>query len=102
MSVIEIKDEREFKEEIKNGIVLVDFYADWCGPCKMTAPIIEEIGKTREEKIIKVNVDAYAEIAGKYGVMSIPTFIMFKNGKVLETKQGFQTKDMIVNWFKEL
>ena len=75
--LIHLQDEN-FKKEIKNGIVLVDFYADWCGPCKMVAPIIEELSQEKENvKFIKVNVDNHEEIAKEYGIMSIPTMIIF-------------------------
>jgi thioredoxin 1 len=74
--------------------VLVDFYADWCGPCKMAAPIIEEMAEEYEGKAIiaKVDVDANNELAGKFGVMSIPTVIVFKNGKEVKRQSGFAGK----------
>ena len=85
----------EFNEEIK-GEVLVDFYADWCGPCKMLAPILEEI----DMNILKVNVDQFQELALKYGVMSIPTLIKFKNGEEIKKTIGFKTKEELESEFK--
>ncbi len=78
--------------------VLVDFYADWCGPCKMAAPIIEEMVGEYEGKAIiaKVDVDANNDLAGKFGVMSIPTVIVFKNGKEVKRQSGFAGKQGFV------
>ena len=98
--LIHLQDEN-FKKEIKNGIVLVDFYADWCGPCKMVAPIIEELSQEKENvKFIKVNVDNNEEIAKEYGIMSIPTMIIFKDGKEINKNIGFATKEEISSWLE--
>lgn len=79
------------------GTVLVDFYADWCGPCRMVAPIVEEISNEREDVIVgKINVDESSEIAVKYNVMSIPTLIVFKDGKEYERIIGYKPKDSIL------
>ena len=86
----------EFEQEVlKSDLpVLVDFWADWCGPCKMIAPVLDEIDKELEGKlkIVKVNVDEEGELAGEFGVMSIPTLLVFKNGENVETTVGFQSK----------
>lgn len=87
-----------FKTEVLDNkeVVLVDFYADWCGPCKVTGPIIEELAK--EEKyngkvsFVKINVDQNQELAGKYSVFSIPTFILFKDGKPVNQFVGARDK----------
>ncbi len=83
-----------FNEEIDNGLVLVDFYADWCGPCKMIAPILQELSETHADKvtIVKVNVDEEGELAQRFDVMSIPTLILFKDGKPVNRKMGFMPK----------
>ena len=92
-----LKDEN-FESEIKKGLVLVDFYADWCGPCKMLAPILENIDSV---DILKVNVDSFPDLAAKYGVMSIPTLILFENGKELKKEIGFKNLDEIKKMIEE-
>src|SRR3990167_5241439 len=75
----------------EKGVVFVDFYADWCGPCKMTTPIIEELSENKQYKdvsFVKVDVDKEQELASKYNILSIPTFVIFKNGKVLNQFSG--------------
>ncbi|MBL7150473.1 thioredoxin [Candidatus Microgenomates bacterium] len=87
------------KEVLENKIpVLVDFYSSWCPPCKMLAPIIEELAKELkgEIKVGKLNIDQAREIAGKYGVMSIPTLILFKNGKEEKRIVGLRSKEEIL------
>ncbi|QIK69386.1 thioredoxin [Erysipelothrix sp. HDW6C] len=83
-----------FNEEINNGVVLVDFYADWCGPCKMISPILAELSETHADKatIVKINVDEEGELAQRFDVMSIPTLILFKDGKPVGRKTGFMPK----------
>lgn len=83
------------KEVLQSDIpVLVDFYADWCGPCKMMAPVVEELAKAYEGKVKigKCNIDEEMDIAQKYNVMSIPTFIVFKGGAAVETNVGAMSK----------
>ena len=78
--------------------VLVDFYADWCGPCKMLSPVVEEIAAASTEyEVFKLNVDEAPELAAKYGVMSIPTLIVFKGGEVSGKTIGVQNKQTILN-----
>lgn len=97
MEVIQIK-ENEFEEKVlKNErLTLVDFYADWCGPCKMISPIILEFSKEMEDvDFFKINVDNAEDISRKYGVMSIPTLLVFKNGEVIKTSVGMKSKEEI-------
>lgn len=84
--------------------VLVDFFADWCGPCRMVAPVIEEIASSFGEKIVvgKVDVDANPGVAGKYGVMSIPTVILFNQGKEMERQVGFGGKEIYEKMVKKV
>ncbi len=83
-----------------NGTALVDFYADWCGPCKMVAPIVEEISNERHDITVgKINVDESAELAMKYNVMSIPTLIVFENGIEKTRIVGFRPKEDILSVF---
>ncbi len=91
---MKIVNKNEFESIKNNGVVLVDFFADWCGPCKMIAPVLEELAKEYEGKatIVKVNVDQEGGLAQEYGVMSIPNLILFKNGKVVKQAVGFQPK----------
>lgn len=96
MKVIEIK-EVEFEERIKNsktGKVLVDCYADWCGPCKMLSPIIDAVAENTENcEFFKLNVDGATRIAEKYGIMSIPTLLLFENNQLKNQAVGFMSKD---------
>ncbi|NFG24607.1 thioredoxin [Clostridium botulinum] len=87
----------EFDDAIKEGIVIVDFFADWCGPCKMLAPIFEELEEEMKDKVkfFKVNVDESGELASKFSVFSIPTMIIFKDGKEVSTEVGFLPKEKI-------
>ena len=84
----------EFNNEVKDGVVIVDFFADWCGPCKMLAPIFEEVGNEMEgkAKFIKVNVDEARDIADKFRISTIPTMIVLKNGEKKEVSVGFMPK----------
>ena len=88
--------ESEFINEINEGLVLVDFYAEWCGPCKMLSPILEQINAEDENvKIIKVNIDDSRFLANYYQIQSIPTLILLKNGQFLHRITGFKPKKAI-------
>lgn len=94
-----LKDE-VFNDEIKKGLVLVDFYADWCGPCRMLAPVIEDVANELPNvKIIKINVDEREDVARTYGVMSIPTVILFEDGEIKKKQVGFMPKEVLMRWF---
>lgn len=103
MSVLKI-NEGNFEEEVLKSekMVLVDFYADWCGPCRMMSPIIDEIAEELKEsvKVGKINVDENQELAIKYDVMSIPTIIIFKNGMPVKTFLGVTYKNEILENLK--
>ena len=86
-----------FDEIIKNR-VLVDFYADWCGPCKMLGPVLE---KVNDIDIIKVNVDMYGELSRKYGIMSIPCLILFEDGKEVKRNLGFINEEKVRDFIKK-
>ena len=94
---MKILNSNEFDNAIASGIVLVDFYADWCGPCKMMAPIIDQLATEYEGKVKigKVNTDENRAIASKYNIMSIPTIIFIKDGEVVETTVGALPKQVL-------
>ena len=103
MAILKITSEN-FEEEVINSKVpvLIDFWAGWCMPCKMMAPVLEEIEKDIEDnvKIGKVNIDEELELATKFGVMSIPTFIVFRDGKVADMTVGVQEKENLMKLLK--
>ena len=103
MTTIKSTDET-FENLIKeNKIVLTDFWAEWCGPCKMIGPILEEISDEMSDKvtIAKLNIDSEVNSGTKYGIRGIPTMLLFKDGELKATKVGATTKSNIVTWIKE-
>lgn len=96
MAEVTLTDDN-FKDEISSGVVLVDFFATWCGPCQMLAPIVEELAKEYEGKckIGKLDVDNNQATAGQFGVQSIPTIIVFKDGEEADRLVGFQGKEVL-------
>ena len=102
MAVINITLENFEAEVIKSEkTVLVDFFAPWCGPCRMLAPTIEEIANDRTDvKVCKVNTDEQEELAMRFGIMSIPTLIVFKNGEITKKTMGVQPKAAILGLFE--
>ena len=97
MTVALTKD--NFNKSIESGVSLVDFWAPWCGPCKMQLPIVEELSAELDGKatIAKINVDEEPELASQFGVMSIPTLILFKDGQPVDKMVGLQSKDALKN-----
>lgn len=90
--------EQNFKDTVAKGKIMIDFWADWCGPCRILSPVVEEIASEQSEvSIAKVNVDDYPELAGQHGVMSIPTLIFMKDGEVIDTSVGVVSKNVILN-----
>lgn len=91
-------ENENFKEIIGSGVWIVDFYADWCGPCKMLGPVLEEL----DNNVLKVNVDSHEDLAREFGVMSIPTICFFKDGNLANKVVGFRSKDEIETIVKGL
>lgn len=95
-------NEETFKNDVKDGIVLVDFFATWCGPCKMLSPILEELASDRNNiKFVKMDVDENPNIAKEFGIMSVPTLVLFKDGQEIAKQTGFLPKDSLQNWINE-
>ncbi len=100
MAAITHVDDQTFQAEVlqATGPVVVDFYADWCGPCKRMAPILEAVAQTSACKICKLNVDDAPKTAMSYNVQSIPTLILFRDGKAEKSMLGLQPKNVVENW----
>jgi len=100
MSVIKLTNENfEIEAALSDKPVFIDFYADWCGPCKMVSPIVDEIAEERDDvKVCKVNVDEAPEIAAMFGVQSIPTLVVMKEGKVAAATMGAMPKASLVQF----
>ncbi|WP_017726661.1 thioredoxin [Halalkalibacterium ligniniphilum] len=96
MAIVNVTDQT-FGSETSEGVVLADFWAPWCGPCKMIAPVLEELDAEMGDKvkIAKLDVDENQETASKFGVMSIPTLLVFKDGEVVDQVVGFQPKEAL-------
>ena len=99
---MKIINEKEFEKEIQEGSVLVDFFATWCMPCRMMSQILEEVDRELDGKgkIVKVDVDQNENLARKFGVMSIPTLVLFKDGKMVSKNVGVMQKNDCLNLFK--
>lgn len=92
---------QNFDDSISKGVTFVDFYADWCGPCKMMEPIIEEVSKEMKEVTFrKVNVDEEQELVMRYKVMSVPMLVLFKDGKRIQETVGFNSKAALIAFIK--
>ena len=88
-----------FEESIAKGIVILDFYADWCAPCRMIGPVLEQIAEENSDiHVVKVNVDENMELANQYAVKGIPALFILKEGKTVAQRAGFMPKDALVEW----
>lgn len=96
-----IKTEEEFNREIMNDKVVVDFFANWCGPCKMLAPIVEEVSNELEKiTFIKVDIDEMESLPRQFDIMSIPTLLVFEKGELIKRHTGYIDKDELVQFIK--
>lgn len=102
MAIVHATDQT-FEQEILNGVVLVDFWAAWCGPCKMIAPVLEELDAEigNEVKIVKVDVDTNQVTAENYKIMSIPSLLVFKDGELKGKTAGFMPKEDLIDFIRQ-
>ena len=95
-----LNNSNEFENEVKEGLVIVDFYADWCGPCQMLAPVLEDLEKETSIKIVKINVDEIPDLARQFRIMSIPTLMLFKDGKFVKKELGYMPIERLREFIK--
>ena len=105
MELLHLSDEN-FKQNVldKKGVVVVDFFATWCGPCRMLSPVLEQVQEEMEGKItiVKLDVDEGENTAKQYGIMSVPSMVVFKDGEEIDRLVGFKSKDALVEYFSKL
>ncbi len=104
---MEILNKESFNEKLKSvkGVMMVDFFATWCGPCRMLAPILEDVSQESTAEIYKVDIDESEDLARSYGIMAVPTMIVFVDGKEVERFSGYMPKSQILsklNSYKEV
>ena len=97
-----IKSVEEFESEVKEGLVLVDFFATWCGPCKMLSPLLEEVANENPNlKVLKIDVDEVGPLAARFAIQAIPTLMLFKDGERKDTKLGYQNKNQLLGFINQ-
>ena len=95
-------NESNFSDLTNHGLVLVDFFATWCGPSKMLGPVLEDLASDRSEvEFDKVDIDKNENLAKSYGIMSVPTLMLFKDGQLIDQKVGFLPKELLTKWIEE-
>ena len=95
-----LSNSSEFEQEVQGEVVIVDFYADWCGPCQMLAPNLEQLDKEGGVKILKINVDEIPDLARQFRIMSIPTLMLFKEGKFVKKDLGYMPIERLREFIK--
>ncbi len=96
-----VNNRDEFYELIKEGTVLVDFFATWCGPCKMLSPVLEELSQEVDTLILKVDVDEVGAVAAQFGIQAVPTLMLFKNGQRVDVRMGYQNKNQLLAFINQ-
>ena len=96
-----INNRDEFKAAIQEGTVLVDFFATWCGPCKMLSPILEEVANENDILVIKVDVDEAGALSNEFAIQAVPTLMLFKNGERVDTRMGYQNKNQLLAFISQ-
>ncbi|EMA68448.1 thioredoxin [Halorubrum xinjiangense] len=94
---IQLTDADAFDDHVADGVVLVDFYADWCGPCQMMEPAVEAVAEDTDAAVLKVDVDVHQALAGEYGVQGIPTLLVFADGELVNRMVGAQTEEALAD-----
>lgn len=98
--IVHLENSENFEKEVQGDLVIVDFYADWCGPCQMLAPVLEQLDKEIDIKIVKINTDFVPELARMFRVMSIPTLLLFKNNKFIKKELGYMPIERLREFIK--
>ena len=96
-----VSNRDEFYELIKEGTVLVDFFATWCGPCKMLSPVLEQLSEEIDTLILKVDVDEVGAVAAQFGIQAVPTLMLFKNGQRVDVRMGYQNKNQLLSFINQ-
>jgi thioredoxin 1 len=94
---IQLTDADAFEAHVADGVVLVDFYADWCGPCQMMEPAVESVAEDTDAAVLKIDVDVHQALAGEYGVQGIPTLLVFADGEPVERLVGAQSEQALAD-----
>ena len=98
--ILHLNNSNDFEKEVQGELVLVDFFAEWCGPCQMLAPVLEQFSQEFSGKIVKIDVDEIPELARQFRVMSIPTLMVFKNGKLEKKQLGYMPIESLREFVK--
>ena len=98
--IVHLKNTSDFEKEIQGELVVVDFYAEWCGPCQMLAPLLEQLSEETNVKIVKIDTDEVPDIARMFRIMSIPTLLLFKDGKLVKKELGYMPIERLRDFIK--